>query len=91
MSKVLNSVSKTLNEKLVQISLVGAILFYIVASPALFKWMKHQFEHVLKAVGVKTELSGNKLVLFHSLIFGLLLYASAKYLLDPVVKVVKGK
>ena len=46
MSKVLDQAAALLNEKLVQISLVGAILFYIVAS--LFRAsMLHCFYYVL--------------------------------------------
>ena len=89
MSKVLEQASSLLNEKLVQISLVGAILFYIVASPALFDLVKKLLTKVLGVVGVKVQLDGMKLVLFHSLVFGCLLYVSVKYLMDPVVKLFK--
>jgi len=40
MSKVIEGVSSALNEKLVQISVTGSILFYIVASPMLFDFVK---------------------------------------------------
>jgi hypothetical protein len=89
MSKVLEQASSLLNEKLVQISLVGAILFYIVASPALFDLVKKLLTKVLGVVGVNMQLDGMKLVLFHSLVFGCLLYVSVKYLMDPVVKLFK--
>jgi|TARA_B110000908_G_scaffold139384_1_gene165980 hypothetical protein len=89
MSKVLEQASSLLNEKLVQISLVGAILFYIVASPALFDLVKKLLTKVLGVVGVKVQLDGMKLVLFHSLVFGCLLYVSVKYLMGPVVQLFK--
>jgi hypothetical protein len=89
MSKVLEQAASLLNEKLVQISLVGAILFYIVASPALFDLVKKLLTKVLGVVGVNMQLDGMKLVLFHSLVFGCLLYVSVKYLMDPVVKLFK--
>ena len=89
MSKVLDQAAALLNEKLVQISLVGAILFYIVASPALFDFVKGLVKKVLGVVGVNMELEGMKLVLFHSVVFGLLLYLSVKYLMGPVVNMFK--
>tara|TARA_Y100000996_G_scaffold412209_1_gene397788 strand:+ start:668 stop:940 length:273 start_codon:yes stop_codon:yes gene_type:complete len=89
MSKVLEQAAALLNEKLVQISLVGAILFYIVASPALFDLVKKLLNKVLGVVGVRMNLEGMKLVLFHSVVFGLLLYLSVKYLMGPVVKMFK--
>lgn len=89
MSKVLDQAANLLNEKLVQISLVGAILFYIVASPALFDFVRKMLTKVLAVVGVKMELEGMKLVLFHSVVFGLLLYLSIKYLMGPVVNMFK--
>jgi len=89
MSKVLDQAASLLNEKLVQISLVGAILFYIVASPALFDFVKKLVNKLLGVVGVKMELEGMKLVLFHSVVFGLLLYLSIKYLMGPVVTMFK--
>lgn len=89
MSKVLDQAANLLNEKLVQISLVGAVLFYIVASPSLFDFVKKTLNKVLSVVGVKMELEGMKLVLFHSVVFGLLLYLSVKYLMGPVVNMFK--
>ena len=89
MSKVLDQAASLLNEKLVQISLVGAILFYIVASPALFDFVKKMMNKVLGLVGVNIQLEGMKLVLFHSAIFGALLYLSVKYLMGPVVNMFK--
>ena len=89
MSKVLDQAAALLNEKLVQISLVGAILFYIVASPTLFDFVKKVLGKVVSVIGVKMNLEGMKLVLFHSVVFGLLLYMSVKYLMGPVVKMFK--
>lgn len=89
MSKVLDQAANLLNEKLVQISLVGAILFYIVASPALFDFVRKMLNKVLGIFGVNMDLEGMKLVLFHSVVFGLLLYLSIKYLMGPVVSMFK--
>ena len=89
MSKVLAQAATLLNEKLVQVSLVGAILFYIVASPALFDFVKGLLTKVLGSIGIDLKLEGMKLVLFHSIVFGALLYVSTKYLMGPVVKLFK--
>ena len=89
MYKVLDRAASLLNEKLVQISLVGAILFYIVASPALFDFVRKLLNKVLGVVNTNMKLEGMKLVLFHSVVFGLLLYGSVKYLMGPVVNMFK--
>lgn len=91
MSKVLSGVSTALNEKLVQISLTGAVLFYIVASPALFDFVKKMMKKLLAVFGVDFELEGMQLVLFHSIVFGVLLYFSSKYLLKHVVDLLNKK
>lgn len=91
MSKVLSGVSTALNEKLVQISLTGAVLFYIVASPALFDFVKKMMKKLLGVFGVDFELEGMQLVLFHSVVFGVLLYFSSKYLLKHVVDLLNKK
>lgn len=91
MSKVLSGVSTALNEKLVQISLTGAVLFYIVASPALFDLVKKMMKKLLGVFGVDFELEGMQLVLFHSVVFGVLLYFSSKYLLKHVVDLLNKK
>lgn len=88
MSKVLDQAVSLLNEKLVQVSLVGAVLFYIVASPTVFDFVRKMLNKILGVVGVKMELEGMQLVLFHSVVFGLLLYLSIKYLMNPVVKMI---
>lgn len=91
MSKVIEGVSSALNEKLVQISVTGAILFYIVASPMLFDFVKRLVKKLLGLFGVDFELEGMSLVLFHSVVFGVLLYFSSKYILKHVVDLLKKK
>ncbi len=91
MSKVLDSVQNLLNEKLTQIALVGAILFYIVASPTIFDFVRGLIEKFFGWFHIEVKFEGMTLVLFHSVVFGLLLYLSTKYLMDPVVELLKGK
>ena len=89
MSKVLSQAADLLNEKLVQVSLVGAILFYIVASPALFDFVKKVLNKLLGVVGINLKLQGMQLVLFHSFVFGGLLYVCTKYLMGPIFSLFK--
>ena len=91
MSKVVSGVSNVLNQKLVQISITGSILFYIVASPFLFDLVKNLVSKLLGLFGIQFELDGMQLVLFHSVVFGVLLYFSSKYILKHVVEMVKKK
>ena len=89
MSKVLDQAAALLNEKLVQVSLVGSILFYIVASPALFDFVKKVLNKLLGVVGINLKLQGMQMVLFHSIVFGGLLYVSTKYLMGPIFSLFK--
>lgn len=91
MSKVVSGVSNVLNQKLVQISITGSILFYIVASPFLFDLVKNLLSKLLGLLGIDFQLDGMQLVLFHSVVFGVLLYFSSKYILKHVVEMVKKK
>lgn len=91
MSKVLDSVNNLLNEKLVQISLVGTILFYIVASPTIFTMVKDLFTKLLGIFHIDFTLEGQWLTFFNAVVFGFLLYLTTKYLMDPVVKLAKSK
>ena len=44
--KVVESVSGLFNEKLVQISLVGGVLFYVIASTTTFKFVEELFQKI---------------------------------------------
>ena len=83
--KITGQVKDLLNEKLVQIALVGGILFYIVASPALFKFIDELFKKVSSMVGVKFALTGQTALVLHSLVFSFLLVLSVKFILDPLM------
>ena len=47
MSQVIEGFSNILNEKIVQLSVVGGILFYILAEPSVFAFV----EDMLKKLG----------------------------------------
>ena len=84
--KVSGQVKSLLGEKTIQISLVGAVLFYILASPMVFALVDNLIKKVFGMVGVNLKLEGNALVVLHSLVFGVLLYVSVTYLLEPLMK-----
>lgn len=61
------------------ISILGAVIFFIVAHPFLFRFVDSIIESVV-GTGVQRDL----LVLLHSVVFGLLMFGSI-YLLDFVM------
>lgn len=83
-TKVTGTVTNLFNEKLVQIALVGGVLFYVVANPSVFKFVDENLKNL-----VKLNLNGNNLLIFHSLVFAVLLVISVKYIFDPVMKRLK--
>jgi len=87
--KITGQVKDLLNEKLVQIALVGGILFYIVASPALFKYVDDIVKKVTSMVGVNIALTGQSALILHSLVFSALLVLSVKFILDPLMSRIK--
>lgn len=58
------------------VSILGAVIFFVVAHPFLFRLVDQIIESVL-GTGVQRDL----LVLLHSVVFGLLMFGSI-YLLD---------
>tara|TARA_B100001094_G_C18192358_1_gene808156 strand:+ start:4145 stop:4417 length:273 start_codon:yes stop_codon:yes gene_type:complete len=90
MSKIVGSVSKVLNEKVVQVSLVGGILFFILANTKTFDMVQKLLEKVLGLVGLDAKLRGTALLTFHSVVYALLLWVILTYVLQPVVKMIKN-
>ena len=89
MSTVTQKVTKVLNEKMVQLALVAGVLFYIVANPALFDFVRGIVEKLLAVVNIKVTFDGTKLLVLHSLVFAVLFYVSEKFLLRPVIDMIK--
>ena len=83
-TKITGTVSNLFNEKLVQIALVGGVLFYVVANPAVFKVVDSNLKKL-----VKLNLSGNNLLIFHSFVFAVLLVLSVKFIFDPIMQRIK--
>tara|TARA_B100000214_G_C23842182_1_gene569356 strand:+ start:256 stop:537 length:282 start_codon:yes stop_codon:yes gene_type:complete len=84
MSQVVEKFSGLLNEKIVQISLVGGILFYILATPEIFAFMEDLLKKVGVMVNVNINLTGHNLLIFHSVVFALLMGISVKYVFEPM-------
>ena len=64
-------------KRMVQLSVYAAVLFYIVANPAVFKFMMS-----LLPVRV-TQLN---LLLLHSVLFGVLMYVGTMFVFDPLLR-----
>ena len=64
-------------KRMVQLSVYAAVLFYIVANPAVFKFMMS-----LLPVRV-TQLN---LLVLHSVLFGVLMYVGTLFVFDPLLK-----
>jgi len=85
MSGVVSKMSELFNEKLVQISLVSAVLFYIVANPMLFNFVDNSLKTLLSTVGVSFNVGEQGLLIVHSLVYAVLLGVSVKFLMEPLM------
>ena len=84
MSDIVEGFTSVLNEKIVQISLVGGILFYILATPEIFAFVEDLLKKLGNIVNIAIEFKGHNLLIFHSVVFALLLGLSVKYILEPM-------
>ena len=83
-----NKMPDFFSEKLVQVSLISGVLFYIVANPIVFSMVEKVLRKVLGVVGVNVSLKGDKQVMFHALVFAILMGFSVKYLFTPMINYV---
>ena len=81
-------ISKFFTEKIVQVSLISGILFYIVANPVVFGMVEKILRKVFGVVGINLSLTGDKLVIFHSFVFAILTGISIKYIFTPIINYV---
>lgn len=79
-SDVTGALSNVFNEKLVQIAVVAGVLFYVVANPAVFKFVDSNLKKL-----VNLNLNGNNLLIFHSFVYSALLVVAVKYIFDPLM------
>ena len=89
MSKVVESIVGVLNEKIVQIALVSGVLFFILANTTTFDFVQDAVEKVFKTVGLTVKIQGSMQLVFHSLVFAGLLFLITKFMLTPLVKMMK--
>jgi hypothetical protein len=90
MSGVVSKISELFNEKLVQISLVSAVLFYIVANPMLFDFVDNSLKSLFTAVGASFNIGEQGLLIVHSLLYAVLLGMSVKFIMEPLLAM-RGK
>ena len=79
-------VTTFLNQSMVQMSIVGGILFYILASPRVLSMVNGLIQNVTKMVGVNVSLNSNMLVFLHGVVFAVLFYVSVTFILQPLLK-----
>jgi len=88
--KVVDSVTGLFNEKLVQISLVGGVLFYVVANSTTFKFVEELLQKIGSVVGLSFKLQGTNQMIFHSLVFAVLLGLCVKYIFEPLMSAIRA-
>lgn len=71
------------SNRLVQVSLFSALVYYITAYPVVFEKARKYFPIKFK----KTH----HLLIFHTFVFAVLMYVLTYFVFDPLVKVVEGK
>lgn len=83
-NQLVDGVSNVLNEKTVQISIVSGILFYILAEPSVFAFVEDLLKKLGALISVPINLQGHNLLIFHSVVFAVLMGLSVKYVFEPV-------
>jgi hypothetical protein len=83
---VSSKVTAFLNQSMVQMSIVGGILFFILASPRVLNMVNGLVQNVTKMVGVNVSLNSNMLVFLHGVVFAVLFYVSVTFILQPLLK-----
>lgn len=82
--KVVNRVGDILKEKIIQVSIVSGILFYILAEPSVFAFVETLIKRLGKIININIELKGHNLLIFHSVVFSILMGFSIKYVFEPL-------
>ena len=83
-NKLVEGFSNILNEKIVQISVVSGILFYILAEPSVFAFVEDLLKKVGAMISVPINLQGHNLLIFHSVVFAVLMGLSVRYVFEPL-------
>jgi len=83
---VVSKVSDLFNEKLVQVSLISAVLFWVVAHPMVFSWVDNLLQRLGGLVGLDLRFQGQGLLIVHSLVFAALMALSVRFIFEPIMK-----
>ena len=70
-------VSSQWSSRSVQVAVYAAVLFYVVANPAVFKFMESLIPGKVKFMS---------LLVLHSILFGVLMFVGTKFVFDPLLK-----
>lgn len=84
MNKLVTNLKEVLDEKTIQISLIGGILFFILSQPATYDYVSNLLKKLGTMIGYSINLQGNNLIILHSIVFAILLSLSVKYILEPL-------
>jgi len=76
-------------ERLYIVSALSGVLFYILANTKTFGFMEKLFLSIFKPLGINLKLSGNNLVMFHSLVYMILMAFILHLVLNPVVETIR--
>ena len=69
-------VSSTWQSRMVQLSVYAAVMFYVVANPAVFKFMMRF---------LPSKISHMNQLVIHSVLFAVLVYFGTTIFLDPIM------
>ena len=83
-NQLVEGFSNLLNEKIVQVSVVSGILFYILAEPSVFAFVEDLLKKVGAMISVPINLQGHNLLIFHSVVFSVLMGLSVRYVFEPL-------
>lgn len=78
-----------IKERLYIISVLSGVLFYILANTKTFEFVEKLLKSLFSPLGIKFKPSGNNLVLFHSLVYMMLMTLILHLVLDPVVDTIQ--
>lgn len=84
MSRLVTNLKEVLDEKTIQISLIGGILFFVLSQPATYSYVSNLLKQLGSMIGYGINLQGNNLIILHSIVFAILLSLSVKYILEPL-------
>lgn len=79
------------NNKIYTTSISAGILYYVLTNTSVFKIVEKFLNSILSNFTKKVKVGGNKQVLFHSVVFAILLGLTLHYIFEPLFELVKDK